>query len=153
MLLCVGTSSSDQNADSASSLLPNREICCVFSGTCHLRIHKQQERFPRSSPEMAAPDTVKSLAAMPAVTLTRDGAVWVLRLHGSETDPGVFENRFNPDFIADINKALDTARRHSLCSCVLFAAADGPGPAHVPCVGTRPDRIHLTPCGHSLLCD
>ena len=50
---------------------------------------------------------------MSSVELTRMGDVWLLTMKGSETKPGIFENRFNPTFVAQLNEALDTVENTS----------------------------------------
>ena len=57
-------------------------------------------------------------------SLTQVGNVWVLEMQGSETQPGVFENRFNPAFIAELNSRLDEVEAAE-GTCALVTTSSG----------------------------
>lgn len=57
------------------------------------------------------------------MTLSRQDAVWVLEFHGSETQKGRFENRFNPDFVAQFNKALDEIEKDKSCAALVTTSS------------------------------
>lgn len=56
--------------------------------------------------------------------LAQDGAVWTLALRSSPHPKGGFENRFNPDFCAEIHKALDVVTS-TTGPCALIITGDG----------------------------